>query len=188
MRKETIIYLEKDILALHQIMMAMSNNTYSTYRINITRVKTASALAFLVYRTCFLPKEVEANENTSPNNILSLLDEKNDKKKKLIPKYFLPKLKGRVEKAVRAAYFGGRNEIFIPIIKNILSFDFNSLYPTAMMMPMPVGIPVHTFTKNLNEIFGFVRAKIIAPAINIPVLPCRVKLNGVQKLIFPIGE
>jgi hypothetical protein len=169
--------------------MEMSNNTYSTFRINITRVKTASALAFLVYRTLFLPNEVEEeeeNETTSPNNILSLFDKKEEKK--LTPKYFLPKLKGRLERAVRAAYFGGRNEIFIPIINNIFSFDFNSLYPTAMMMPMPVGIPVHTFSKNLNEIFGFVRAKIITPAINIPVLPCRVKVNGVQKLIFPIGE
>nr|P33537.1 RecName: Full=Probable DNA polymerase [Neurospora crassa]CAA39046.1 putative DNA polymerase [Neurospora crassa] len=187
MRKETIIYLEKDIKALYQLMMEMSNNTYSTFRINITRVKTASALAFLVYRTIFLPNEVEEeNETNSPNNILSLFDKKEEKK--LTPKYFLPKLKGRLERAVRAAYFGGRNEIFIPIINNIFSFDFNSLYPTAMMMPMPVGIPVHTFCKNLNEIFGFVRAKIITPAINIPVLPCRVKVNGVQKLIFPIGE
>jgi hypothetical protein len=191
MRDETIKYLKKDLMALYQIMMAMSENTFSTYRINITRVKTASALAFLVYRAKFLPEPVEEEENeiNSVNNILSMFDKKNEKKKKkLIPKYFLPKLKGRLEESVRAAYFGGRNEIFIPIINNILSYDFNSLYPTAMMMGMPVGIPFHTYNKNLNEIFGFVRAKIVAPAINIPVLPCRVMVNGVEKLIFPIGQ
>lgn len=100
----------------------------------------------------------------------------------------LPKLKGAVEKAVRSAYFGGRNEIFIPILNNLLSYDYNSLYPSAMLMPMPVGIPIHSMCKDLNKIFGFVRAKIIAPGINIPVLPCRVNVNGVEKLIFPIGE
>lgn len=64
---------------------------------------------------------------------------KKNKKDKLVPKYLLAKLKGRAEDAVRMAYYGGRNEIFILVMNKLRSYDYNSLYPTAMTMPMPVG-------------------------------------------------
>ena len=159
-------------------MLTMGVNTFNDYRVNITKVKTASSLALLVYRSCFLAVQVQERD------LFSILDKKVPR---LTYKYFIPILKGKVEEACRAAYYGGRNEIFTPIMNNVKCYDYNSLYPTAMLMPMPIGIPNYSLNKNINEIFGFVKAKVTAPSIRIPVLPCRVKLNGTTKLCFPIG-
>jgi len=100
----------------------------------------------------------------------------------------LANTKGELEFAVRSAYYGGRTEVFTPYANNLKAYDYNSLYPTAMLKPMPVGEPVFSLCKDLKKIFGFVKAKITTPAINIPVLPCRIELDGEEKLTFPIGS
>jgi len=39
---------------------------------------------------------------------------------------------------VHKAYYGGRNEVFTPLLKNKKAYyyDVNSLYPYAMLKPM----------------------------------------------------
>lgn len=159
MRNETILYLEKDIICLFQVVNEMSDIIFKKYRINITKHNTISSLAISIYRSNFLQSH-----------------------------YKLTHTSGDLENAVRSAYFGGRTEVFVPKGENLVSYDFNSLYPTAMLQPMPVGQPTFSLNKDLSKIFGFVKATITTPSIHIPVLPCRVKINGEDKLIFPIGS
>ena len=75
----------------------------------------------------------------------------------------MAKTKGNVERAVRSAYFGGRNEVFIPVEYGVYSYDFNSLYPTAMLRDLPVGNAVFSLTKDINKIFGFIKVKVTTP-------------------------
>gem|GEM_PF-2184117 len=130
-------------------------------------VRTISALAFLIYRSNFLVDD-------SDKNVKAL--------------YPLAKLKGKVEECVRLAYYGGRNEVYKPTASNIYVYDYNSLYPTAMTKPMPVGKPLYSKLKDLSKIFGFVKANITMPDMYYPVLPCRVVVDGEEKLIFPTGK
>jgi len=71
-------------------------------------------------------------------------------------------------------------------------YDVNSLYPTAMCRPMPVGIPslvtltVQQFLE--GDFFGFVEATVQAPPLDTPggyigLVP--IKLHG--RLICPGG-
>lgn len=99
----------------------------------------------------------------------------------------LYKLTPEKEDFVRQGYYGGRNEIFKMAGVNVKEYDVNSMYPTAMLEPMPVGSKgawgkAYNF-KNPN-IVGFIQAKVKTPAsLKIPLLPYRY--NG--KLLFPAG-
>lgn len=87
MRKETVKYIKKDLLGLYQVLRAVSYNAFYNYRVNITRVRSASALAFLVYRVKFLPEAAELDDESKLNEAVLT---KNGKpvKIKAKPKYF----------------------------------------------------------------------------------------------------
>ena len=87
-------------------------------------------------------------------------------------------IKGDVEKNIREAYYGGIVSVFEHEIKNGFYYDKNSHYPHSMKNPMPIGVPVYTDNKNLDELFGFVKAKVVTPSASIlknPILPVRTE-------------
>lgn len=99
--------------------------------------------------------------------------------------YKLPEDK---EAFVRQGYYGGRNEILKMVGKNVHEYDVNSMYPTAMLEPMPLGSK-GAWSKGYNfasnNTVAFCQAKVKTPAaLKIPLLPYRH--NG--KLLFPAGE
>lgn len=138
MKNETVKYLIKDLISLHQILIKLNNTLFSTYRCNITKHVTISSIAIFIYCSNFL------NPETTHLTITS----------------------GKLENAIRASNFGGRCEIFKPIGENLNYYDFNSLYPSAMLQPLPIGNPVYTLNKNLDHIFGYVYAKITTNNLN----------------------
>lgn len=145
MRYETLSYLNKDLISLHQIITKMSDEIFNKYQINITNHSTLSGLALAIYRSNFMPADSK-----------------------------IVRVKGRVEKAIRSAYYGGAVDVYRPQGENLYYYDANSLYPAAMLQPMPVGEPTYSTNKNLNEIFGFVRATVTSPNLYNPTLPCKV--------------
>jgi hypothetical protein len=60
-------------------------------------------------------------------------------------------------------------------------YDVNSLYPTAMQKPMPVGVPriLDNLTLEIflnTDLFGFVEATVLAPSEEyIGLLPIKLK-------------
>jgi hypothetical protein len=132
---------------------------------NIHFYPTLSSLAFAIFRSNFMV------ENT------------------------IPQISGEVAKNVRSGYTGGAVDMYIPEppkgIK-IKALDVNSLYPSQMQSQlMPVGMPTY-FKGNILNIdenaFGFFYVKITAPDdIKHPILQTRVKVNGINKTIAPIG-
>ncbi len=162
LRIELEKYLTKDVISLYQILEQMDNIIYKNYRINITTKPTIASLALSILRSNFMDKELQ-----------------------------LPKTRGRVEIAIRSAYFGGRNEVFIPIAYGYHAYDYNSLYPSAMLKDLPVGSPTFSLSKDINKIFGFVKVEVTAPDnIEIPVLPVKILTKGrlEEKLVFPCGN
>lgn len=94
---------------------------------------------------------------------------------------------------MRKAFFGGVTEVYNLNPEGRLAiYDINSSYPASMKLPMPVGKPIFSTDKNLDNYFGVVFAKIKTPRdnkgeyiqINYPPLPFRV---SEIKLVNPIG-
>jgi uncharacterized protein YprB with RNaseH-like and TPR domain len=159
LKDEVIEYLKKDLISLHQIMEKMSIDVFNSYNINITKYSTISALALALWRTNFMP--VGANVSIA---------------------------KGDLENTIRQAYYGGSVEVIIPYGENLYYYDANSLYPTAMLKPLPVGQPVHSLNKNLNELFGYVKATVTTPPnLQVPILPYKMKTSDGHRLIHPVG-
>lgn len=100
----------------------------------------------------------------------------------------LPILTGYLEKSLRESFYGGLSDVIRPFAnKNIKSFDFVSMYPSVMVeKAFPVGNPIFTTNKNLDQLFGVVEAIIIAPAIHVSVLP--FKALGSNVVITPTGN
>ena len=66
----------------------------------------------------------------------------------------------------RGAYLGGIVDVYRPRLEGKgYYYDVNSLYPTAMCKPMPVGIPTpQTLAQQeLGAFFGYVEATVEAP-------------------------
>jgi hypothetical protein len=95
---------------------------------------------------------------------------------------------GGIHDSIRKAYYGGLSNVYKPISceNTLYYYDVNSLYPYAMLNPMPVGNPIHSTNKDLSKIFGFVFAKITADeSVKVPILPVRSEDGS---LILPRGE
>jgi hypothetical protein len=149
---ETLKYLEKDLDILYDIMHKFNNTTFREFKVNISRIRTISGLAFLIFSANYY-------------------------KPKSKPIYFT---KGRIEEFIRQGYYGGIVDVFTNYTDyETYKYDVNSHYPNAMLMPMPGGKPRISTEKNLDKIFGFVEAKVKGPSkeqLRVPILP--VKING----------
>lgn len=86
------------------------------------------------------------------------------------------------------AYYGGRTEAFNRgMIDKYNYYDFNSLYPWAMLNEFPNPNTLrHTYrntTVDIESLEGISKVTISAPDLEYPLLPWR----GEDKLYFPLG-
>jgi len=157
LKEECFKYLENDLKGLHQVLSIFNKFIYKNYKLNMTKTLSISSLAMKIYTSNYL----KGNFN-------------------------IPIISNRkVNFDIINALYGGRVEIFKPFIKKGYFYDVNSIYPAAMLMPMPVGSPIFSTNTNLKELFGIVFATVHVPDLADPVLPKRL-LYG--RLIFPKGR
>lgn len=110
---------------------------------------------------------------------------------KYFPKHWeLFKLDIKKYNFVADGYYGGKVDVFQTYAKsdnnNINYYDVNSLYPSAMLLPMPQGVGTWIEGENIDisNFFGFVEVTLEAPkSLHIPILPYR--FDGA--LYFPQG-
>ena len=98
------------------------------------------------------------------------------------------------ENFLRAAYCGGRTEVFKPMLTHPgYHYDVNSLYPYVCLGDFPVGKPQFSWSKaEAKDVFdtwmekkkgtGFLMCSVYVPPQNIPPLPAKM-----GKLCFPCG-
>lgn len=134
-KEETLRYLRSDILGLLEVMLKFSKTYYEKYQVNVTKYRTLPALTFAMFTTNFYDED---------NNI------------KMV--------RGSLEKDIRTSYFGGNVNVFLnEIIDEAFYYDMNSQYPKAMLNDMPVGEPILTNERDINNFFGFAYGEIIPP-------------------------
>jgi DNA polymerase type B, organellar and viral len=96
-------------------------------------------------------------------------------------------LSSKIDLFIRQGYYGGSTDVYKAYGKSLYYYDVNSLYPYAMLNPMPYNlIKYHTnmFNIKLENFFGFIEVEVICPSNMLrPVLP--FKFEG--KTIYPTG-
>ena len=137
LKDEALIYLEKDVMGLLDVMIKFNDKIFNLHSLNITNFVTAPKLAVAIYTSKFY---------------------NNDLKIKMI--------RGNVEKEIRSAYFGGNVTVCVNKMNKGFYYDMNSQYPYAMLNDMPIGNPTLSTDKDLNNYFGFVYGEITAPDYN----------------------
>lgn len=89
-----------------------------------------------------------------------------------------------VEEFCRAAYFGGRCEIYRYDRHVLNHYDVNSLFPTAMLEPVPIEYLCRSRKLYTGpDKIGFYYARVNYPERYLPLLPVKI-----GKLFFPVGK
>ena len=92
---------------------------------------------------------------------------------------------------VRTGYFGGATDYYKKYGENLFHYDVNSLYPHAMLNPMPTSIKKFYFNMkgiNLNDLFGFFLVEIECPKnIKYPFIPFRDPSINNGGVFYPTG-
>jgi DNA polymerase type B, organellar and viral len=100
------------------------------------------------------------------------------------PIFILP---SNIDNFIRNSYYGGGTDVYKAYGKNLHYYDVNSLYPYAMLNPMPYNlIKIHNNMDNikLENFFGFIEVEVLCPTnMERPVLPFHLK----GKTIYPVG-
>jgi DNA polymerase type B, organellar and viral len=98
----------------------------------------------------------------------------------------------KVDSFIRDAYYGGATDYYMKYGENLHHYDVNSLYPHAMLKPMPTQVKKFYSLMdglNLNDFFGFFLVEIECPTnIKYPFIPFRdPNING-GGVIYPTGK
>lgn len=100
--------------------------------------------------------------------------------------YILPK---NIDAFTRNGYFGGGTDVYKGYAKKAFYYDVNSLYPAAMLNPMPHeilnnGKMINLIDRKLDSFFGFAYVRVFCPLnMERPVLP----FHQAGKTIYPVG-
>lgn len=90
-----------------------------------------------------------------------------------------------VEEDCRRCYFGGRTEVYRYDEGHVFKYDVNSLFPRAMLEPVPVEyIARSRDLPDDDRRIGFYHATVTIPEdVYLPALPYKI-----EKLYFPVGK
>lgn len=160
LKDECILYLEKDLLCLYELLVNVNNTMHLLYNVDMTKTLTISSLSLKI----FLEKYYNVN--------------------KPIP---LVLNKG-IWDDLHKAYYGGRVEVFHTFMGKGYFYDVNSLYPFASLNSMPglksKYIESYNHKFDLDNLFGFFYCKIKSSGNFLGLLPLRTSKN----LLFPVGS
>ncbi len=165
--KEAIIeYHRADCVGLLECLDKFSKFAFDTFKINITDCYTAASFSKRINKTCYM--------NTKQ------------------PVY---RLSTQIDRYIRQAYLGGRNECFVlgVIPGPKYYYDFTSLYPFVGTLMLPVGKPVYQTYKSIEEALrlnsmGFIKCRVTGTKEDLKgVLPLH-GLHRDSRFIFPYIE
>jgi hypothetical protein len=154
------IYILNDCIALFQVLIKFYSTLTSQFPINPLSSVSAPSLAFKIWRTKQLPLLTQNVIDFSNTNWDTYL---------------------------RQSYKGGIVDVYnFHLQGEGYYYDVNSLYPTAMCKPMPIGKPLILDPSLFNEeFFGFVDCTVQTPVDEFIGL-LSIKLKG--RLTSPKGQ
>lgn len=174
--KELNEYLEMDCRSLHTILLMVMEIAHMSLE-EFVKAPTTASLAMSVFKS----QQPDEYDLATSSNYYGERGE-------------------QIEAFVRRAYYGGRTEVFKPVLIDGYHYDVNSLYPYVMKQNrFPVGYYDHLYGEDAKNNFRFWRRRRrgagIAEAtvkvphdMNIPPLPTRVEFGRLSnKLLFPVG-
>ena len=160
LKSECLIYLNKDIKGLFEVMNEFSRLVYIHFNIQMTESLTITRLALNIFKQNYY-----VNQSIPFINKIYLFN------------FF------------KEGYFGGITEIYKPYGQDLIYIDVNSLYPYAALNPMP-GTDCYFIESfddkglDLENLFGFFYAKVKTNNLYIGLLP----VHKDNRLICPNGE
>ncbi len=166
LKNETIKYCEIDCVSLYQILIKFNDLIFEKFNINIHKYPTLSSLAFAIFRTHFLEKNL------------------------------IPQISGKIATDIRESYTGGAVDMYIPTNPEntkIWVYDVNALYPFTMDDKlMPCGKPIF-FNGDIRKVdpnaFGFFYCNIETPTeLKHPIIQTHIKTDNGLRTIAPLGE
>jgi hypothetical protein len=155
------IYNRVDCEGLYNLIYKFFHTLVKEFKIDFSHCATLPQLAMELFRSVFLKS----------NKQIRLLSD-------------------RHYKFIKKSFYGSEVSVYRPYAEGkVYVYDVNSLYPYAMLQPLPISSPrPYDCSRGLKELFGFAEAIIEVPeGIKIPVLPLKANINGSEKLIFPTG-
>lgn len=146
---------------MYEALINAQKYFFENYNLDITTVVSTGSLAFKLFRINFL------NKNMS-----------------------IPILNSSLNFLIRQSYFGGGVHVFKSFCRKVYHYDINSLYPFAMLKPMPfkllkIFIPDNNNWSLNNDFFGFIEVEItISNKCKRILLPRKVD----DKIIYKSGK
>lgn len=169
-------YAIQDSVILHQAMYNATMQYINRYKTNISTCVSTSSLSLKIFRNTFMVTKPSSatNPNLTPSNDNGVS---------------IPILDRGMDNFIRMGYYGGATDYYRAYAEKVYHYDINSLYPAAMLNPMPLKhIAYHQDGSSiiLDNFFGFVLAEIECnpSLVEKPVLP--IKFQG--KTIYPYGK
>jgi len=164
-KEESIKYCQLDCISLYQILIKFNKLIFDKFKLNIINYPTTPSLAFKIYRSQFLPKDL------------------------------INMLTGDIEIDIRKSYTGGAVDMYLPTNNQedkIYTYDVNSLYPFVMKTyDMPIGNPTYfegNILKYEPNAFGFFNCKIEAPNnLEHPIIQTHLKTKNGIRTVAPLG-
>nr|Q01529.1 RecName: Full=Probable DNA polymerase [Podospora anserina]CAA43117.2 DNA polymerase [Podospora anserina] len=145
LRKQTLHYLERDLLSLLEIINTYNHYVYKRYNVQLTESLTIARLALNIYLKRYLG-----------DNLIPVV------------------LNNSLFTSIKAAYYGGVAEVYRPYGKNLRYYDVNSLYPFVAKNTMPGHECKYIESKKglkLSELFGFFYCKVTTNNQYLGLLP-----------------
>jgi hypothetical protein len=150
-------YSLQDSISLYNALMNAQKLYMDNYQIDICNTVSTASLAFKIFRTHHLTKEI-------------------------------PLLTPFEETFVRNSYLGGATDYYKALGESVYWYDINSLYPYAMLEPVPYKVVTkHNDLSGVNvkDFKGFVYAKVTCPEnIKHPIVSLKLETGTV----YPRGS
>lgn len=164
-KNELIDYCERVVISLFQVIYKFRKLIFDLFRIDVLRFPTISSLAFGIFRSNFLLKDIK-----------------------------IPLIFNEIYKYIKDSYTGGSVDVFKPYGENIKGYDVNSLYPYIMKYcKMPVAT-VKYFTGDISLLgdipYGIFEVEVETPEyIRHPILQVKARTKkGGTRTISPLGN
>jgi len=158
LKDECLLYLEKDLVSLLELMNLFNKYIYQKFGLQVTDNLTISRLSLNIFIKNYLNDSI------------------------------IPSVRGSLYDDIKKSYYGGITEVYKPYGENLLYYDVNSLYPYAALNPMCGNKYTYMEKfdgyLNLKDLFGFFYCEIETNSNYLGLLPVRRR----EGLVMPNGK